>query len=155
MGPKKDKKTKRIIRPPKKIGGSRLSDLPKKGQELIHTFPRRSLTNFDISRIAREHRISGFRGVFMRDTLPKKPRENECAVMNLDHSSGRGTHWVCYKKTGNLVKYFDPTGLTTPPSEVIRYLNKSKITTNKKIYQSPGTHICGHLCLLFLLNYIN
>lgn len=148
------RKSKRIIPPPKKIGGCKLYPLSKKAKDLLRTFPKWSLTNFDISRIARSKKISSFRGVFMRDSLPKKPLTNECAILNLDKSSGRGTHWVCYKKIGKCARYFDSTGKGKPPPQLVRYLKNVRITVNKKRYQSPNSNLCGHLCLLFLLDLI-
>jgi hypothetical protein len=41
------------------------------------------LTNYDIINLANELKISNFRGVFMRDTLPSKI---ECGILNLDIS---------------------------------------------------------------------
>ena len=32
--------------------------------------------------------------VFFRETLPKKAKLNECVILNLDSSSGDGTHWL-------------------------------------------------------------
>ena len=37
-----------------------------------------------------------FKGVFLRDTLPKKAKLNECGILKLDSSSGDGTHWVMW-----------------------------------------------------------
>ncbi len=37
-------------------------------------------------------KIPNFIGVFMRDTLPKIPSENESTVVNLDVTTGLGTH---------------------------------------------------------------
>ena len=56
------------------------------------------LTNYDIINLANELKISNFRGVFMRDTLPSKVNDNECGILNLDISKNNGTHWVCYYK---------------------------------------------------------
>ncbi|GLH12968.1 PRO [Gryllus bimaculatus] len=43
-------------------------------------------------------KIPHFRGVFMRDELPRKPRaERECGDVNLDDVSGDGTHFVAYR----------------------------------------------------------
>ena len=59
----------------------------------------------------------------MRDSLPVgKPHINETAVINLDSSTGVGTHWVCYKKRGAKVDYFDSFGDLRPPLELVRYL---------------------------------
>lgn len=150
----RQQKSKRIIRPPKKIGGGKLCRLSKKAKQVLSTFPRCSLTNFDISRIAPLRKIPDFRGVFMRDTLPKKPHTNECAVVNLDKISGSGTHWICYRKIGKLARYFDSSGNGKPPPQLVKYLKNIRITTNKKIYQTPNTNLCGHLRLLFLLGLI-
>jgi len=45
--------------------------------------------------------LKNFRGVFLRETLLKKPKRNECAIMNLDDTSGNGTHWVVWFKCGD------------------------------------------------------
>ena len=60
-----------------------------------------------------------FRGVFLRDALPKKL--NECGVLNLNSSSGDGTHWVMWFQNGKDKFYFDSYGVQ-PPSELIAYL---------------------------------
>lgn len=85
----------------------------------------------------------------MRDELPSKPWKNERAIINLDSTKGCGTHWVAYKKKGQLAQYFDSFGDLKPPPEITKYLN-CKITYNTKKYQEFGTYNCGHLCLKFL-----
>lgn len=85
----------------------------------------------------------------MRDNLPKKPFQVECGIINLDESSGNGTHWTAYYKEFNKVLYFDSFGNLQPPKEVIIYLG-SNIKFNYEAYQDYNTFICGHLCLLFL-----
>lgn len=64
--------------------------------------------------------IKNFRGVYMRNNLPKKPWKNETAVINLDEESGPGTHWVAYSKKNNIVFYFDSFGNLRPPNEIIK-----------------------------------
>lgn len=89
----------------------------------------------------------------MRDTLPKKPRPYETAIVNLDSHQGAGTHWVCYKKRGNNVYYFDSFGDLRPPAELVEYLGPSaNIVYNYKRQQGFDSVICGHLCLKFLTN---
>ena len=56
------------------------------------------LSNFDIIHLVQYLNIPDFRGVFMRDTLPDKPREKECGVLNLNKSSEPGSHWVAFYK---------------------------------------------------------
>lgn len=87
----------------------------------------------------------------MRDDLPVKPWVNENAVVNLDSSSGPGTHWVCYKKRGNSVQYFDSFGNLRPPVELLRYLSGNKIFYNYTRHQSFESSACGHICLEFLV----
>lgn len=87
----------------------------------------------------------------MRDSLPKKPLVNESAIVNLDNASGEGTHWVCYKKIGNNVYYFDSFGNLRPPLELIRYFGSNvTVNYNYERQQQFDTVICGHLCLRFL-----
>jgi len=63
--------------------------------------PNKPLSNFDIGDALKKIGLKNFRGVFLRDTLPKKPKRNECAIMNLDDTSGDGTHWVAWFKRGD------------------------------------------------------
>ena len=53
---------------------------------------------YEIIDAAKRLSLYGFRGVFLRDTLPKKAKLNECCgILTLDSSFGDGTHVV--KKT--------------------------------------------------------
>ena len=64
---------------------------------------------------------NGFRGVFLRDTLPKKVNLNEWGILNLDSSSDDGTYWVMWFKQCKYKFYFDSYGVQ-PASELISYL---------------------------------
>lgn len=86
----------------------------------------------------------------MRDTLPGKARTNESGIVNLDSVKGPGTHWVCYKKRGRVVKYYDSFGNLPPPLELVRYFRGCKIYYNYSREQNFNTSICGHLCLNFI-----
>lgn len=74
--------------------------------------------------------------------------------MNLSNSSGRGTHWVAYKKKGPDTNYFDSYGSLPPPAELLRYVcgEGRKIFFNDRRYQDLNSWNCGHLCLAFLLS---
>lgn len=114
-----------------------------------------ALTNFDIIRYAADLKIPYFRGVFMRDTLPKKARKVECGIVNLNTSDQKGSHWVCYYKNDLQRIYFDSYGQITP-TEIQNYLKKNNengiavIQRNTDIVQHFNTHVCGHLCLFVL-----
>lgn len=86
----------------------------------------------------------------MRDDLPTHPRAYESGIVNLDSYSGNGTHWVCYKKMGNKVYYFDSFGNLKPPLELSRYFGDNEIYYNYRRVQNFNSVICGHLCLKFL-----
>ena len=115
------------------------------------------LTNFDILKYVETLKIPRFRGVFMRDELPKKIKSEECGIMNFNTHEEIGSHWVCYVKKHDNRIYFDSYGQITP-LEIQKYLknkrefknNISVIERNTDIVQKPNTTVCGHLCLLVL-----
>ena len=105
--------------------------------------------------------IKYFRGIFSRDSLPKKIKK-ECGIINLDDMVGPGTHWVCYRNIdgesaspaalSGMVEYFDPFGLIMP-NEALKYFK----TSGKQIFysvdeiQNRNTVLCGYWCLYYLL----
>ena len=108
----------------------------------------KSFSNLEIIDAAKRLSLNGFREVFLRDTVLKKAKLNECGILNLDSSSGEGTHWVMWFKKGKDKFYFDSYQVQ-PPSELIAYL-KSPIFYNSERVQQNGEVFCGHLCLLVL-----
>lgn len=113
--------------------------------------PKKALTNIELTKYAKCLKIPFFRGVFMKDRLPRKIFENETGIVNLDNSNGPGTHWVCYKKLRNTVYYFDSFGNLPPPKELqIYFSNVNNVLYNFERRQLPNTDVCGHLCLEFL-----
>lgn len=89
----------------------------------------------------------------MRDDLPKESFNIECGIVNLDNSSGPGTHWVAYYKNKLNSQYFDSFGNLKPPVELQRYL-ANNIIYNYNVCQKYDTFVCGHLCLIFLYNHM-
>lgn len=127
--------------------------LNKKKQILI---PNRALSNKDLFKYISCLKIPFFRGVFMKDNLPSSMWVNESGIVNLDDSRGPGTHWVCYKKLGATVYYFDSFGDLPPPREVQKYFRSAKrVFYNYDRQQPDNTSICGHLCLEFLANSVS
>ena len=110
--------------------------------------PNKLLSNLEISDAAKKLSLYGFRGVFFRGTLPRKPILNEWGILNLDSSSGDGTHWVMWFKKGKQKFYFYCYGVQ-PPSELIAY-HMSSIFYNSERVQQKGEVFCGHLCLFTL-----
>jgi len=109
--------------------------------------PNKPLSNFEIEDAVKKIGLKNFRGVFLRDTLPKEPKRNECAIMNLDDTSGDGTHWVAWFKRGDKKWHFDSFGLP-PPTELNNYLCDVFYPTEQ--IQPRQAVICGHLCLFVL-----
>ena len=56
----------------------------------IVVLPNKPLSNLEIIDAATKLSLYGFRGAFLRDTLSKKAKLNECGILNLDSSSGDG-----------------------------------------------------------------
>ena len=111
--------------------------------------PNKPLSNLEIINAAKMLSLYRFRGVlFLRETLPIKAILNECGILNLDSSSGDGTHWVMWFKKGKDKFYFDSYGVQ-PPSELIAYL-EPPIFYNSERVQQKGEVFCGHLCLFAL-----
>ena len=110
--------------------------------------PNKPLSNSELENAARKLKISYFRGVFLLDTLPRKPNKKECGIVNFDKSSGSGSHLVAWYKNGKTKIYFDSYGMQ-PPLEVIHYLG-SPIHYNTDQLQPAGEVFCGHLCLYVL-----
>jgi len=108
------------------------------------------LTNYELAKYAKLLKIPYFRGVFMKDGLPKKPRVNEAAIVNLDNTFGKGTHWVCYTKRGSKVYYYDSFGNLRPPKKISNYFEGCEVMYNYEREQSYDSVVCGHLCLKFL-----
>jgi len=108
--------------------------------------PNKPLSNFEIEDAVKKIGLRNFRGVFLRDTLPKKPKRTECAIMN-PVTSGDGTHWVAWFKRGDKKWYFDSFGLP-PPTELNDYLGDVFYSTEQ--IEPRQEVICGHLCLSVL-----
>ena len=89
----------------------------------------------------------------MRNLLPiSGAHRNESGIVNLDDSTGPGTHWVAYAKRRDRVIYFDSFGNLQPPRELVRYFGNSVtlIKYNRTSYQTYNQSICGQMCLRFL-----
>ena len=125
-------------------------------KKLLKLLPRRALTNIDLIKYAKLLKVPHFRGVFMRNELPKRIKKYETGIVNLDNDWGTGTHWTAYIKNNNNINYFDSFGNLRPPKELITYFlsdgSRNNITYNYDTYQSFNDSTCGHLSLQFIYN---
>ena len=110
--------------------------------------PNEALTDSDLNDAAKKLKISNFRGSFLRDKLPSKPRAHECGILNIGDNNIGGTHWICWYKAGKTKLCFDSYGLH-PPIELTSYL-KRPVYYNSERIQFGNTEFCGHLCLYVL-----
>ena len=110
--------------------------------------PNKPLSNIELLEAARKLKIPNFRGVSLRDALPTTPKKKECGILNLDDTTGSGTHWVAWYKNGTEKKYFDSYGLQ-PPNELVDYLAPSILYNTERV-QPYDQVFCGHLCLYVL-----
>lgn len=122
--------------------------------EIPVKLPRKALTNLQLAKLAHTLKIPFFRGIFMRNDLPKKIKKYETGIINQDDWKGVGTHWTSYAKTGRKILYFDSIGHLGPPKEVLKYFRsdskKNLIRYNIQRFQKLNAHNCGQLTLKFL-----
>lgn len=93
----------------------------------------------------------------MRNNLPQRCNKYECGVINLDHETGDGTHWVSYyvNKNDKICYYYDGFGDLQPFQEFVKYIgNSCTILYNYERQQNFNSFVCGHLCLKFLFNIL-
>ena len=114
-------------------------------------FVIKPLSNFDLMRWVKKLGIKHLRGIYSRDRLPNKIKK-ECGIINLDGTSGPGTHWVSYRNLDSVVEYFDPFGLIMP-DEAKKYFNTSgkHIVYSMDKIQNRNTVLCGYWGLYFLI----
>ena len=55
------------------------------------------LSNLQLVDLCKQFKLRNFNGVFMRDELNNKVEANndECLILNIDHSNNNGSHWTC------------------------------------------------------------
>ncbi len=110
----------------------------------------RPLADFEIKDWAKKVRLHNFKGVFMRDELPAVLKEG-CYIINLDHSSRAGTHWVALRVEAGHSLYCDSYGLP-PPEEVQKAVQQRQypIIYSVRQIQALNSVMCGYICLYFL-----
>ena len=104
--------------------------------------PNKPLSNLEIIDASKNLSLDGFRGVFCEPHFLKNVKLNEYGILNLNSSSGDGTHWVVWFKKSKDKFYFDSYGVQ-PPSELTAY-QKSPIFYSSERVQQNGEVFCGH-----------
>ena len=90
-----------------------------------------------------------FRGVVSYDELWGCESKPGYYVVNLDVSSGPGTHWICLNLNKTRTEYFDSLG--NPPKKIEPFLSNLKCDYiyNIKQLQSNQSDVCGDYSILF------
>ena len=119
----------------------------------IVRFINKPLSNIDLLQWIKQLGIKYFRGIYSRDNLTQKIHKLETGIINLDDSTGRGSHWICYRNVDKqYCEYFDPFGLIMP-NEIKNYLKTSgkKMVYSSDEIQERDSVLCGYWCLYYLL----
>jgi hypothetical protein len=108
-------------------------------------------SNYDIQDKFREIRIP-LHGLYNKDDFPRDYRPGNY-IINLDHSSGQGTHWTAMMVLPKEVIYFDSFGQDMP--EILRRkLKGKKVFYNDKHLQDIHSSACAYWCIAFFC-YMN
>ena len=101
--------------------------------------------------------------MYAHDQLTHKIKPEEFGIINLDVSTGKGTHWVAYfnSKKHKDVYYFDSFGVM-PDTRTIKFLQgnnlfdgikKGKpVAFNTSQFQNVKSSRCGWYCKTWLKN---
>lgn len=109
------------------------------------------MTNYEVEQALKQ--IPGFKGTLAKDMFKGKIKPLESGVINLDDSTGPGTHFACYFNSpgSRFVDYFDSYG-AVPPKNIEKYLKGSgkPIGWNTSQYQPIVSVLCGYYCIYFI-----
>jgi hypothetical protein len=87
----------------------------------------------------------------MKDQLPRKVKNIECGIINLQNSTESGSHWVAYYKNHDKKYYFDSYGDAKKKKKPVTYLGSGNLVYNSNRFRNyNGPPICGQLCLIVL-----
>lgn len=92
-----------------------------------------------------------------RDKCREMAKQGNAFIINLDDSTGPGTHWTAARLVDNILYYADPFGtmLNGWPPEELNDIGDKKII-NRISFQRPSTKLCGYYAMAFAaaLDYI-
>lgn len=110
------------------------------------------LSNGEIDVILKN--VKGFKGTLAKDQFKGKIKPLECGVINMDDSTGPGTHYIAYYNSpeSEFVYYYDSYAVY-PPKNIEKYLLTSgkTIAYNNSQHQDIGSVICGYYCIMFII----
>ena len=107
-----------------------------------------TLNNIDIEDIARKLHIK-LNAICHKNQLKNTTYKDGGYIINLENSTGNGTHWVCLYIDNNETYYYDSFGKIYP-NEVLQFSRDKYITYNSNHIQNINDTYCGFYCLAFL-----
>ena len=109
------------------------------------------MSNYEVDQYLKK--LPGFVDTKGRDQYKGKIKPTACGVVNMDVSTGPGTHFTCFHSAPDRehISYFDSYG-AVPPEEIQKYLLSSgkTIAWNTTQYQEIGSSLCGYYCIKVL-----
>ena len=105
------------------------------------------MSNLKIDEILRYDK--NYIGTYSKDNVPVL-KNNESTIINLQDSDKNGSHWVCYKKIGNKIFYFDSFAVSFIPDIIKNQYPNHKFICNIYRIQAMDSNQCGRFCILFV-----
>lgn len=101
----------------------------------------------EVEEILHNAGVKNFGGVFSKDRLPTKLKNNWWYIINLqNHDEGEGTHFTCFKY-GKSIEYYDSYGFP-PPLQILKLERKiGDIKWSNKQIQDINSTACGWYCI--------
>ena len=133
------------------------NDIYRRGKDLENR--KDGMSNLEIENYLKS--IPNFLGVIFDDSLNQiDPQFNGFVIVNLDHSQGRGTHWIALGIFKDTIEFFDPLGcdfLNWPnlPIGLLNYLFKvsfAKTVVRINRLQSSKSAVCGLYCMFYVIH---
>ena len=98
-----------------------------------------------------------FKGVYSCNVLPQfNKSKNFSCIVNLSHSSQKGTHFVAifYKHENKKIMYFDSYGLPLVNVYIKKFINNYDINFvfSTRQIQSLQSDFCGYFCCAFVIS---
>jgi len=123
---------------------------------LLCIYKMKPLSNININKYFKRNLFYG--GTIAKDMLHKEPLKygddlthvRKFWIVNLDDSTGPGTHWVLVSLLNPDVAIYYDAFAVDPPREVLAFMKKwrPESAMNENIIQDVNSTNCGYFCLL-------
>jgi hypothetical protein len=110
------------------------------------------LSNIDLEYLAKLFKIP-LMNILSRDLFNKATPKLGSYIVNLDDSTGIGTHWCAFIITDKMAMYFDSFGAPMPQAIlrfIKRYNSNLKIIYSIDQIQHRDSIYCGYFCVFWL-----